>query len=293
MNLENWFGGLVPMATGSRVWLLKQKLASHWPMMNPELKLTKRVIADDEGTRLMMPRIVVEKPREVERRRFNVLSTDIEAYGPVGSCPGYELLTSQGEATKSCRNECRERVGTTVERILAGEARRETCKDRVAERRDREMRRARIELDAVDVPGEPGEKDDEQVAVRHADASGGYIIENQHEEKRKRDIQVNERGSEATNEEQTDEWRKTVRFKQEAPNTSISSGPYVSLEHHVRNETPSRPGSVLVQKLCHVEDDEHISALDVFYEKDGRENRCIGDWSGMEEKMPEISREVN
>ena len=26
-------------------------------------------------------------------------------------------------------------------------------------------------------------RNDEQVAVRHADASGGYIIENQHEEK--------------------------------------------------------------------------------------------------------------
>ena len=30
--------------------------------------------------------------------------------------------------------------------------------------------------------------DDEQVAVRHADASGGNIIENQHEEDRVRDI---------------------------------------------------------------------------------------------------------
>ena len=47
-----------------------------------------------------------------------------------------------------------------------------------------------------------GEKDDEQMAVRHADASGGYIIEKQHEEKRKRGIRVNERGSEATNGEQ-------------------------------------------------------------------------------------------
>ena len=177
------------------------------------------------------------------------MSADIEAYGHVGSCPGYELLTSQGEATKSCRNAFRERFRTIVERILAGETRRETCKDRVAGRkRDREMRRARIELGAVDVPEEPGEKDDEQVAVRHADASGSYITENQYEEKRKRDIQVNERGSEATNEEQTGEWRKTVRFGQEAPNTSISSDPYDALEHPVRDETPSRPGPVLVQK---------------------------------------------
>ena len=87
-----------------------------------------------------------------------------------------------------------------------------------------------------------------------------------------------------------------MRFEHGAPKTSTSSDPYVALGHHVRDETPSRPGSVLVQKLCHVEYDEHISALDVFYEKDGRENLCLGEVSvgvGIEEKMPEISREVN
>ena len=46
----------------------------------------------------MMPRIVVDvsRYREVERRRFYVTSTDIEAPGHMGSCPGYALLTSQG-----------------------------------------------------------------------------------------------------------------------------------------------------------------------------------------------------
>ena len=127
------------------------------------------------------------------------------------------------------------------------------------------------------MPEEHGDKDDEQVAVRHADASGGYIIENQHEENRMRDIYIGKRGSEATNEEQMDEWRKKVRFEQEALKTSASSDPYVALERPVRSETTSRAVSVHVQKLCHVEDDEHISALDVFYEKDGRENRCIGE----------------
>ena len=117
------------------------------------------------------------------RRRFYVLSTDIEARGHMGSCLGVALLTPQGEATGF-----RERIGTT---ILAREARREICKDRVAEReRVREMRRARIERSAGDVPAELGCKEDEQVAVRHADASGGHIIENQHKKKRKRDIQV-------------------------------------------------------------------------------------------------------
>ena len=93
-----------------------------------------------------------------------------------------------------------------MERSLAGEARMKTYKDRIAEReRVREKRRARIERGAVDVLEERGDKNDEQVAVRHADASGGYIIENQHEEKRMRGIRVNKRGSGATSEEQLDE----------------------------------------------------------------------------------------
>ena len=41
---------------------------------------------------------------------------------------------------------------------------------------------------------EPVNRDDEQVAVRHADASGGYIRENQHEEDMMRDIHVGKRG---------------------------------------------------------------------------------------------------
>ena len=39
------------------------------------------------------------------------------------------------------------------------------------------------------------DRDDEQMAVRHADASGGDITENQHDEKRMRDIHVCIRGS--------------------------------------------------------------------------------------------------
>ena len=66
-------------------------------------------------------------------------------------------------------------------------------KDRIAEtERVNEWKRARVERGAVDVPEEPGNKNDEQMAVQHADAFGDDIMENQHEEKRKRDIQVNE-----------------------------------------------------------------------------------------------------
>ena len=88
-----------------------------------------------------------------------------------------------------------------------------TYKDRIAERKPvRKIKRARNERGAVDVPEEPGNKSDEQVAVRRANASGGYTIENQHEEKRMIGIRVNKTGSGATSEEQLDEW----------PSTSIS-----------------------------------------------------------------------
>ena len=201
----------------------------------------------------LLPRILAEKLPEVEPGRFYVLSADIEAHGHLGSCPGYALLTSQGEVTKPRKDECRERVGTTIERTLTGEARIETCKGRIAETET--VREKKFERGAGDVPMEPGNKDDEQVAVRHADASGGYITDNQHEKKIMRNIQVSKRGSEATNEEQSDEWRKTVRFEQEAQNASASSDPLVALEHLARCETPSGPGSVLVQKSGQVDDD--------------------------------------
>ena len=163
-----------------------------------------------------------------------------------------------------------------------------------ARKRVREKRRARIERGAGDVSEEPGNKNDEQVAVRHADASGCYIMENHHEEKRMRSIRVNKRGSRATSEEQLDEWRKTERLEHEAPNTSASSDPRVALEHRVSCENKVGRCPYLVQKSGRVDDDMRITALDAFYEKDGRRvvtsEKC---WSGIEEKMPEISRELN
>ena len=62
------------------------------------------------------------------------------------------------------------------------------------------------------MPMVPENRDDEQAAVRHADASGGDIRENQHEEDRMRDNHIGKRGSEAASEEQPDKLRKTVRF---------------------------------------------------------------------------------
>ena len=69
------------------------------------------------------------------------------------------MLESHGKVTKPRRDEFRERVGTTIEKTLTGEARIDTCKDRIAEtERVREKRRARIERSAVDVKRNPGTK---------------------------------------------------------------------------------------------------------------------------------------
>ena len=75
--------------------------------------------------------------------------------------------------------------------------------------------------------------------------------------------------------------RDTVRFEQEAPSAAASSDPTVTLEYLASGETQDRPGSVLVQKSGHVDDDLQISASDAFYEMDGRKSRYIGevlDW---------------
>ena len=95
---------------------------------------------------------------------------------------------------------------------------------------------------------EPGNRNDEQMAVRHADAAGGGMTKNQQHEKRMRDIHVGKRGSEAASEEQRDKLRKTVRFEQEASSAASSSDPAVPLENLASGETHGRPGSVLVQK---------------------------------------------
>ena len=143
-------------------------------------------------------------------------------------------------------------------------------KDRIAETwRVKERKRARVERGAGDVLMELGNRADEQVAVRLADASGGDTKENQHEEDRMRNIHVGTRGPEAASEEQPDKLRKTVRFEQEAPSAAASSDLTATLEYPASGDTQDRPGSVLVHKSGHVDDDVQISALDAFYETDG------------------------
>ena len=73
-----------------------------------------------------------------------------------------------------------------------------------------------------------------------------------------------------------------------------SSDPVVPLEYLASGETQDRPGSVLVQKSGHVDDDVH--ALDVFYEMDGRKSRYIGevlDWYRGEDALNLKRSELN
>ena len=173
-------------------------------MVAPELMLAKKVTANEEGA-VPLPRIVVERAPEVEPRSFYVLSADIEAHGDTGGCPGCAALASHGKATKPHNDECRERIRTIIEKTLTGKARMNAYKNRIAKtERVKERKRARVERGAGDVPMEPGNRADEQVAVRHADAPGGDIRENQHDEERMRDIHVGKRGPEAAAEEQPD-----------------------------------------------------------------------------------------
>ena len=120
-----------------------------------------------------------ERAPEVGPRRFYVLSVDTAAPGHTGGCPGCAALAPHGRATKPHNDECRKRIRTIIERTLMEEARMNAYKDRVGEtERVKERKSARVERGAGDVPVEPGNTDDEQMAVRHADASGGDITEN-------------------------------------------------------------------------------------------------------------------
>ena len=83
------------------------------------------------------------------------------------------------------------------------------------------------------------------MSARHADAPFGDIRENQHEETGMRDIHAGKRGSEGR---QYDSIKKV-------PSASASSDPLVALEYLASGETQNRPGSILVQKSGHVDDD--------------------------------------
>ena len=75
---------------------------------------------------------MAEKTPEVERRRFYVVSADIEAHGHMGSCPGYALLASQGKSDKTTeRMNSESESERLLKKTLTGEARIDTCRGQV------------------------------------------------------------------------------------------------------------------------------------------------------------------
>ena len=168
-------------------------------------------------------------------------------------------------------------------------------KDRIAQtQRVKERKRARVERGAGDVPVEPVSRADEQVAVRHADASGGDIRENQHDENRTRDIHVGKRGPEAAGEEpdtlrKTDDLSKKLRMQQRLPiqlslwnnilrvvNCNVGRKPYLC-----------RRQVMLTTTYKFLRWRHSMRWMD---ERVVTSEKC---WNGIEEKMPGISREVN
>ena len=125
---------------------------------------------------------------------------------------------------------------------------------------------------------EPGNRDAERMAVRHADAFGGDIRKNQREEDRMRDIQIGKRGPEAPGEEQPDKLRKTIRFGQEVQ----------------QRETQDRPGPYLCKSQVMLM--TTYKFLRWMYATRWMDERVVTSekcWIGIEAKMPELSGEVN
>ena len=84
-------------------------LSNPWHRRIAETRLMKKFITDEEGTDLLLPRILVRKSLEVERGGFYIQFADIEAHGHIGSGPGCALVTSHGEEAKPRKDEFRER----------------------------------------------------------------------------------------------------------------------------------------------------------------------------------------
>ena len=104
----------------------------------------------------------------------------------------HRMEERQSHITKNAESESER----SLRDFVTGKARMNAYKDRIAEtERVTERQRARVERGAVTVPRVPENRDDERMAVRQADASGGDIRETQHDENRMRNIHVGKRGS--------------------------------------------------------------------------------------------------
>ena len=259
-----------------------------WQMVAQELRLTKKVTADKEGAGPHCQGLWLRECWRLNLEDSTFCLRTLKLMDTLEVVRVAQRLHRMQERQSHMMTNADSESEPTIERTLTGKARMNAYKDRIAEtERAKEKKRVQVERGAGDVLMKPGNRYDGQMAVRHADASGGDITGNQHKEDRMRDIHVGKRGSGAASEEQLDKWRKTVQCEKEAQSAAASSEPLVAMENLASGETQDRPGSVLVQTSGHVDDDVQVSALDVFHEMGGPRSRI-----GVEEKMPEISREV-
>ena len=132
----------------------------------------------------------------------------------------------------------------------------------------------------------PGNKDDEQVAVRQCGRiwrlHRGVPTRRENIERSKlakEDQRQQEKNHQIHGGRQYD-LSKKLRVHQHLPIQLL----LWNILRVVRHK--NRPGSVLVQKSGDVDDDVQFSALDAFYEMDGRKSRHIGEvleWYGGED----------
>ena len=128
---------------------------------------------------------------------------------------------------------------------------------------------------------------EKQMADRHAVASGED--ERQHFENRMRDIQIGKRGSEAASEEEPDKLRKTVLFEklrvhQRLPIHLLLWNFLRGVRHKICG------GPYLCRRQMTYKFLRWVCSTRWMDEGVGTSEKC---WSGIIEKMPEISREMN
>ena len=187
-------------------------------MVDPDLKLIKKVTSNIEGAGRSLPRSAVERIKRLSQEDSTCCLLTLRLMVTQEVVRVVKRWHRTEERQNPHNNKCRERIITIIERTLTGKARMNAYKDKVAETEEvKEVNKSSSE--AGDVPGEAG--NEAQMTDRHAVAS--CEEERQHDENRMRDIQIGKRGSETACQEQPGKLRKTTRFEQETPITSSSS----------------------------------------------------------------------
>ena len=157
-----------------------------------------------------------------------------------------------GRTIKPHKNACRERIRKIIEKSLTGKARINEYKDSVTETEEvQERKRARVER-GVEWGADGG-------------STCGRIWRGKKTTRREQNERISKlakRGSETANEEQSGNLTKTVRFEQEAP-IHRRPHPRMCILNILRVVRSSIGRSPCVQNSTHVDDEIHISSLDV------------------------------